>query len=481
MRKFIFTSLAFLLLFPCLLCAKSIAVSETQAPNDLLSSPERLYLTDVLRDEAIRALPPEQGWNVMSRENAVASNSADFVVQTQISKFGSSLVVSAELYEFPSNRLVASYTGKGATVEDIERTIKEQAPDFFKKILDAPESNVQQPIITADGAAAPPLPGTTSETPVATVSTEMNIAQVPDSSSAMVNDTTMQKPDSIAAIDTTQTKPDTVAASDSTQAKPDTVAAADTTQTKPDSVATADTTQTKPTQKEEKSVEQKPAQDKPKRFWGGITVGVTYNDYFSTKFGLNDIKPKKDYNLTISGAEDLLKNFWGVGFKGGMSCMFVASPYFNLRSDLSVALRQGKGKTNTSVILSWKDSDKADEKSDLEIEYSAMQLNIDLPFLARVSIPNAIYFEAGPMFSFNVYSKSESKITDIYGTEKFEEKGELKAFEFDLAAGIGIARSIGKSMLDFDLRFVFGMTRISDANDAPKTWQGQLNITYWFL
>ena len=161
--------------------------------------------------------------------------------------------------------------------------------------------------------------------------------------------------------------------------------------------------------------------------------------------------------------------------------MFIASPYFNLRGDLSLALRQGSGKTNTSVILDWKKSDLEDQKSDLEIEYSASQLNIDFPILARVSIPNAIYFEAGPMFSFNVYSKSESKITDIYGTEKFEEKGGLKAFEFDIAAGLGISRSIGKSMLDFDLRFVFGMTRISDSDDAPKTWQGQLNITYWFL
>ena len=236
-----------------------------------------------------------------------------------------------------------------------------------------------------------------------------------------------------------------------------------------------------PAIKEEKPAEPQPAQDKPKRFWGGITIGITYNDYFSTKFGLDDLKSGKDYKLSVSGADDLLSNFWGVGFKAGISCMFVASPYFNLRSDLNIALRQGSGKTNASIILDWKDPEKADEKSDLEIEYSATQLNIDLPFLARVSIPKAVYFEAGPMFSFNVYSKSESEITDIYGTEKFEEKGGLNAFEFDLAAGIGISRSIGKSMLDFDLRFVFGMTRISDANDSPKTWQGQLNITYWFL
>ena len=272
------------------------------------------------------------------------------------------------------------------------------------------------------------------------------------------------------------------AATDSTQSKPETVEQVpDTTANATPEIVPETAPEAAPAIKEEKPAEPQPAQDKPKRFWGGITAGITYNDYFSTKFGLNDIKPKKDYNLTISGADDLLNNFWGVGFKVGMSGMFVASPYFNVRSDLSLALRQGTGKTNASVILDWKDSGLEDQKSDLEIEYSAMQLNIDLPFLARVTIPNVIYFEAGPMFSFNVYSKSESKITDIYGTEKFEDKGSLKAFEFDIAAGIGISRSIGKSMLDFDLRFVFGMTRISDSNDAPKTWQGQLNITYWFL
>ena len=343
-----------------------------------------------------------------------------------------------------------------------------QAPDTTATVTD---TTIQKPdsIATTD----------TTQSKTEAVATADTTQTKPDTIATA--DTTQTKPDTVATADTTQTKPDTVATADTTQTKPNTIATADTTQTKPDTVATADTTQTKPVLKEEKTVEQKPTQNKPKRFWGGITAGITYNDYFSTKFGLNDLKSGKDYNLSVSGADDLLSNFWGVGFKAGMSCMFIASPYFNLRSDLNIALRQGSGKTNASIILDWKDSEKADEKSNLEIEYSATQLNIDLPFLARISIPKAVYFEAGPMFSFNVYSKSESEITDIYGTEKFEEKGGLNAFEFDLAVGIGISRSIGKSMLDFDLRFVFGMTRISDANDAPKTWQGQLNITYWFL
>lgn len=317
-------------------------------------------------------------------------------------------------------------------------------------------SAILTPPETPSPAEIPQVEGTPSVTDkYAITSYEPATASPTDSSQANGSD----------ATDSTLSKPENV------EQPPDTTANA-TPETAPEIT---------PAIREEKTAESQPAQDKPKRIWGGITAGVTYNDFYSTKFGIDNIKGDKDYSLNVSGADDLLKHFWGIGFKVGMSGLFVAYPYFNVRSDLSLAFRQGTGTTNASYILDWKSSDRTDEKSDMEIEYSAMQLNIDVPILARVTIPNAIYFEAGPMFSFNVYSKNESEITDIYGTEKFDKKGGLKVFEFDIATGIGISRSIGKSMLDFDLRFVFGMTRISDSSDAPKTWQGQLNITYWFL
>lgn len=220
-------------------------------------------------------------------------------------------------------------------------------------------------------------------------------------------------------------------------------------------------------------------ENKNKRFWGAVVAGLIYNDFYSTHFGLKDIKNKTNYELTVDSDDDLLSNFWGIGFKAGCSGLFIASPYFGLHGELGLAFRQGTGKTNLSITFARKD--KAEKNTDLKIEYSILQLNIDMPLLARISIPSALYFEAGPMFSFNVYSKSKAKITDLRGTESYEVKGDLNVFEFDIATGIGISRSIGKSMLDFNLRFVFGTTRISDSKDSPKTWQGQLNLTYWFL
>ena len=402
----------------------------------------------------------------------------------------------AFLLLFPCWLSAQDVTEQAAQAPDASLTSTEVLPQANIPTPTEISQAVETPSITDKYAITSYEPATAS--PTDSLQASGNAATVNDTTmqnpnSIAVTDTTQTKPDTVATVDTTQTKPDSVATADSTQAKPDTAATADTTQTKPDTVATADTTQTKPdtvstvdsTQtkpvlKEEKATEKKPAQDKPKRFWGGITVGITYNDFYSTKFGLDDINHGKDISLSVSGADDLLNSYWGVGFKFGFGFMFMPNAYFNLRSDLTLALRQGTGKANASVILSKKEAEQK-EKSDLKIEYSTSQLNIDWPILARVSIPKGIYFDAGPTFSFNVYAKNKVTIKDYYGSKTFEEKGGLKAFEFDIATGLGVMRHIGKSILDVDLRFIFGMTRISDANDAPKTWQGQLNITYWFL
>ena len=395
----------------------------------------------------------------------VESYNADFKVQTQISKFGSSLVINAEMYESSSNTLVASYTGKGATIEDIETIIKEQSPAFFQKLIELNANNASS--ATNDGAAALGVVVPQQEQANAFPATSDSVvvgAATQDSTVATVSDTAAQVPaatSNVVTADSTQPKPEAAA-----------TAAKDTTKA---------TSEVKEENKEEKVAETKNEQNKPKRVWGGITAGVTYNDFLDTKFGLDNIPQGNDYSVTVEGADKLLDNYWGVGFRAGFGFMFLFNDFFNLRGDLNIALRQGTGKANSSVIVSWDDEDYDDEKNDLKLEYSATQLNIDIPLLARVSIPNALYFEAGPMFSFNVYAKNKVTIKDYHGTKTYEEKGGLKAFEFDIAAGLGVMRHIGKSILDIDLRLVIGMTRISDSKDSPKTWQGQLNITYWFL
>lgn len=634
-----------------------MAVLETLSPNDLLTRQEKLYLTDILRGQAVYILPAEQNWTIMTRENInvmlppgksieecegsclaeTGKNiAADYVAQARISQFGKSLAISAELYETASSKLIASFAGKGETVDDIEKIIKESAPAFFRKARDNALNGVgyvstnnafsfqgakkfivevqTEPagaIPTFDGKAYPQCTSTPckiqlesgehrllvskerfvdldtlinvnentqtikliltpnigfvdvapqiseefkSISPVAVIINEkranlgrnelvpgvyavrishicydpieLNVAlqkgetkEITDTLkrgvgaleldavnngeplalSVIVNDSVVgttpfsgvvplcskieveydsvrrEVPVSVKwhevvkkSFDVNELQPVVVAQNqDSTQSTEVPAEKADDKNVKQDTLQQAEPAQSD--------------SSKPKRWWGGVTVGLIYNDFHSTHFGLDNVNHGTEYNITVNGKDDLLKNFWGIGFKAGMSGKFILSPYFSLHGDFALALRQGKGESNLSVILSWNNPQFAKQKSDLKIEYSATQLNIDMPLLARVSIPKILYFEAGPMVSFNAYSKSEVTVTDIYGSETFTKNGGLRAAELDAVVGIGTTRNIGRNVFDFDLRFVIGLTRISEGEDSPKTWQGQLSATYWFL
>jgi hypothetical protein len=650
-------ALAFLLLFPCFVPAKYMAVLETLSPNDLLTRQEKLYLTDILRGQAVHVLPAEQNWTIMTRENInvmlppgktieecegsclaeTGKNiAADYVAQARISQFGKSLAISAELYETASSKLVASFAGRGETVDDIEKIIKEQSPTFFKKARDNALNGIgyvsnnnafsfqssQKFIIevqtepagaipTFDGKAYSQCTSTpckiqlesgehrllVSKEKFVDLDTLVNVREngqvvklnlmpnvgfidvapqiaeefknispvavtinekradlgknevVPGIHAVRISHICYDPIELNVALQMGETK--TIADSmkrgigalelevsnngeplavpvivdgkvmgttpfsgvvplcskieveyDSARREVpvsvkwhevvkksfdinelQTVVVAQ----NQDSTQSADSTAEKVDDKKVQQdtllqVEPVPADSsKPKRWWGGVTAGLIYNDFHSTHFGLDNVKHSSEYNITVNGSDDLLKNFWGIGFKAGMSGKYIVSPYFSVHGDFALALRQGRGESNLSVILSWNNALIAKQKSDLKVEYSATQLNIDVPLLARASIPKIIYFEAGPMISFNAYSKNKVTVTDIYGSETFDQNGGLKAVEVDAVVGIGTTRNIGRNVFDFDLRFVIGLTRISDGEDSPKTFQGQLSATYWFL
>ena len=53
-----------------------------------------------------------------------------------MSSFGSKLTLSAELYETAGNKLIASFNGRGADVEELLDIIKEKTPEFFRSVKD---------------------------------------------------------------------------------------------------------------------------------------------------------------------------------------------------------------------------------------------------------------------------------------------------------------------------------------------------------
>jgi hypothetical protein len=218
-----------------------------------------------------------------------------------------------------------------------------------------------------------------------------------------------------------------------------------------------------------------------KRFWAGLIVAGTYNDFHGTKFGFDNIESGEGYQLKVKGSDDVMANYWGIGANVGLSGLFLINSYFGVRADLALASRRGDGESDVSVRLYWDDETRQPEKSDIKMKYYVRQMNIDVPLALRFMFPSRVYLEAGPMMSFNLYSKTKFSVTDIYGTEEFREHDCFDVFEFATVYGIGGMRPIGKTMLDIGLRFVYGITALSDADDSPKTWQWQFNIAFWFI
>ena len=145
-------------LFAIPVLATHVAVLETVADpkaKEKISLSDRQYLTNVFREEAVKMLPAEQNFTIMTRENINAmlppgksieecegsclaetgrNISADYVCQAHVGSFGGELTLSAELYETAGSKLVASFNENGHDVKELLELVRKNAPDFFRKI-----------------------------------------------------------------------------------------------------------------------------------------------------------------------------------------------------------------------------------------------------------------------------------------------------------------------------------------------------------
>ena len=149
--------------------ATHVAVLETVAEEnakDSVSLTDRRYLTNVLREQAVKELPVEQNYVIMTRDNISVmlppgmaledcegsclaetgrNIAADFICQARVGKFGGMLTLSAELYETAGNKLIASFNGRGADVNELLALIEQKSPDFFRRVKD-----LAQPAVTEE-------------------------------------------------------------------------------------------------------------------------------------------------------------------------------------------------------------------------------------------------------------------------------------------------------------------------------------------
>ena len=138
--------------------AAFVAVLETMADGDAKDSVsllDRQYLTNVLREQAVKELPAELNFTIMTRENINAmlppgkaiedcegsclaetgrNIAADYVCQARVGRFGKSLTLSAELYETAGNKLITSFNGRGNDVEELLKLIEERSSAFFRRV-----------------------------------------------------------------------------------------------------------------------------------------------------------------------------------------------------------------------------------------------------------------------------------------------------------------------------------------------------------
>ena len=196
--KSLFFFFAFLGMLSTGAFAAYVAVLETVADasaKDSVSFSDRQYLTNVLREQAVKELPAVQNYTIMTRENIqqmlppskaiedcegsclveTGKNiAADYVCQARVGRFGNSLTLSAELYETAENKLIASFNGRGSDVNELLAVIEAKSPEFFHSVKElemfkrgkAETSVAKETVAIADSNVAPSLGSTPVQSPV---------------------------------------------------------------------------------------------------------------------------------------------------------------------------------------------------------------------------------------------------------------------------------------------------------------------------
>lgn len=348
----------------------------------------------------------------------------------------------------------------GALPSMAQESVAAAAADSVKSQPEVVSAQPEAGFVASDAAVAPAEP----------------VAATVDSSAAPVEPVAATVDSSVAPAEPAAVPVDSVTESavKALAAAPKDSAVADTVKKEPAVAVTADSAST--------PVETASPASIVKRLILGVSGAVTYNNLYDSKLGLANLDDGAEgYTVKTTGQDDLMGNYWGIGANLGLGMLYMFTDMFGVHAELDAAYRAGSGESDVTVTLTWDDEDKPRERASLGIEYSLKQVNLDIPVLFRVALPNVLYVEMGPMLSFCFYSHEKSVVTDDDTKNVYRGDNVCDFVEFDMAFGLGAMRRIGTKSIEAGLRFVMGMTRLSDADDAPKTWQGQFNMTFWFL
>ena len=132
-----------------------VAVLESTS-GGVLKLHEAQFLTNVLREEAVRALYSKLNVTIMTRENIIEmlppdksleecegacivetgkNISADYVSQARVGTFGKNLTISVELYRTSNNKLISSFNSKARDIDALEEDIRKKAAGMFYEVI----------------------------------------------------------------------------------------------------------------------------------------------------------------------------------------------------------------------------------------------------------------------------------------------------------------------------------------------------------
>ena len=204
--KYLKSAFAFLFCLVAWASATHVAVLETGADGvakEMVPATDRQYLTNVLREEAVKQLPASENYTIMTRENIqqmlppgkaiedcegsclveTGKNiAADYICQARIGSFAGDLTLSVELYETAGNKLIASFNGHGTNLKELLALIEQKSPDFFMVV-----KNMETPAPAPEPVPAEPAePQAQPDAAVAEVASVENSALVEESALAEV-------------------------------------------------------------------------------------------------------------------------------------------------------------------------------------------------------------------------------------------------------------------------------------------------------
>lgn len=452
-------------LFVLLLSVLSVAQSNSSklavwlTTSSVLSKDECKFLSEIIREGAENDLSGSM--TVVKGKKSPA----DYHVESNVSKMGSWFHITVELYQSNGAQLLNSYSERSKDIDMVIENLQSAMSGFFNAVQNVGEESFESETIPSNEDNLQDISGSTDE------------ESIMENQEAASAENAVEEPSPVIEIDFSN-----VQYQDDGKSGVLTPNGEDPGYSNYDKFVWSSvvTLGMDDDAKGSSGSRQIPLSYPMIRL--GLSASVTYNDFWGSSLGLDDLDGDHDgYSIETKGADDLLHNYWGIGFDAGLGFLFMLNPNFGLHVEAAFGLRQGSGKSNMSVFLKWDDSDRKTESDDLEIEYSTSQMNIDMPIMARLAIPDVIYVEAGIMTSLCIQSEMEATIDSYWGRTPYSESDFNNFFELGLVAGLGVMKHIGSKALDLNFRFVLGLTSLSSEDASPKTMQVQFNTTFWFM